>query len=790
MKYFPAAALIAACCIAAPADAQQRHRIAIPPGQLASAIVLLGRQSGASIGISDPVLARRRTGAISGTMTAREALRLLLVDLPARIEEIDSTTFRIVPAAQERNAGARSAPRRARQVAAPSETPPPAPLAEIVVTGSRRDVPLRSFPGTVEIVMGDDPMVPGVEGTQALVARLPTLASTHLGPGRNKLFVRGVADSSFQGPTQAVTGQYLGETRINFNAPDPDLRLPDVARIEVLAGPQGTLYGAGSMSGIVRIVPAAPDPDAATASAAAAVSLTRHGDPGADASAVINLPLATGSSALRVSGYGVREGGYIDDLQRGEADVNRVTVAGGRLAVRTLAGADWQLDGAITGQRIRSRDAQYADEDAGRLARRASIREGSSSSFILGDVVATRELGERRLVATLGYARQELDERYDATAPGNPTAIYDLGTSTSFLSAEVRLLDGSSRATGSILGASLIANRTRQTREVDAGGLRYVRGRVADRIVEGALFAERAVRLGQGVVLTAGGRVSLTSLSSSGQIGVPGSPLPERPSSATRTQARFLPALAVAMDLSPDLTAYARYQQSFRSGGQTIAGEEVTRVRGDKIASIEGGIRTGAESSSGFSGRAALAFTRWSNVQADVLDNRAEPTTANIGDGRVLTLDAEGTWRPLTGLRIEAAATANRSRISNLAPGILFDPSAPLPNIAPLGARLGASYERMLVGGTRLSLAAAARYTGPSRLGIGIILGKRQEDWVDVRAAVRIERGRHAISLTGTNLLDSAAPRFALGTPFLLDEEVQAVPPRPATIRLGCEVAF
>jgi outer membrane receptor protein involved in Fe transport len=72
------------------------------------------------------------------------------------------------------------------------------------------------------------------------------LFSTQLGPGRNKLFIRGVADSSFTGPTQATVGQYLGDVRLNYNAPDPDLNLYDIARVEVVEGPQGTLYGAGS----------------------------------------------------------------------------------------------------------------------------------------------------------------------------------------------------------------------------------------------------------------------------------------------------------------------------------------------------------------------------------------------------------------------------------------------------------------------------------------------------------------------------------------------------------------
>src|SRR5690606_19776390 len=97
--------------------------------------------------------------------------------------------------------------------------------------------------------------------------------------------------SSFTGPTQATVGQYFGDMRLSYNAPDPDLRLSDLERVEVLEGPQGTLYGAGSLGGIIRLVPRVPELGVTSASAMVGGSLVQHGAGGADASATMNLPL-------------------------------------------------------------------------------------------------------------------------------------------------------------------------------------------------------------------------------------------------------------------------------------------------------------------------------------------------------------------------------------------------------------------------------------------------------------------------------------------------------------------
>src|SRR5690606_37061274 len=217
---------------------------------------------------------------VRGTMTPGEALARMLSGTRSRAVQLSATSWRIeagLPPARIARAEPRHRP-------LPVALPPAGDDAEmpIIVTASKIDQPSNDFAGTVDMLDGGDLRFGGERGTDSIVSRLASVASTHLGPGRNKLFIRGIADSSFTGPTQATVGQYLGDLRLSYNAPDPDRRLQDINRVEVLEGSQGTLYGAGSLGGIIRLVPNDPDPRGFSLETTAGVSLTQHGDPGGD----------------------------------------------------------------------------------------------------------------------------------------------------------------------------------------------------------------------------------------------------------------------------------------------------------------------------------------------------------------------------------------------------------------------------------------------------------------------------------------------------------------------------
>jgi outer membrane receptor protein involved in Fe transport len=135
-----------------------------------------------------------------------------------------------------------------REPTGPSLEPIPAMIA-IIVEGTKRAQPLSDDPSEIYRISGDLERFGRIPDTRAIGNLVPTLVSTDWGDGHDKLFLRGVADSSFPGSSPSLVGQYLGDLRLNYDAPDPDLRLYDMASVEVMEGPQGTLYGAGALGG-------------------------------------------------------------------------------------------------------------------------------------------------------------------------------------------------------------------------------------------------------------------------------------------------------------------------------------------------------------------------------------------------------------------------------------------------------------------------------------------------------------------------------------------------------------
>jgi outer membrane receptor protein involved in Fe transport len=779
-----------------------------PAGTLEQAIAALARQTGTSVAVDDPALWRRKVRALSGRMDAAEALRRLLADADARPVSLGVDVWRAVPVVRTQHTLRPS--RRPEPNAAEGET------GDVVtVTGSKRDLRLADFPAAVELLPGAELATDPQQGTEGIVHRLASVSSTYLGAGRNKLFIRGIADSSFTGPTQSTVGQYLGDLRLTYNAPDPDLRLYDVRSVEVLEGPQGTLYGAGSLGGIIRIVPNAPEIGRSAAFVAGGISATQHGARGGDLGGWANLPLAD-AAAARLVGYSITEGGYIDDVLRHRRNVNRTTIRGGRGTLLLDPGENWRIQIGGLLQITHGRDSQYADRNLPPLERASPTPGGFDADYRLGSLVIEKKWADLRFLSSTGIVRHHLSEDYDATLEPTAPRLFVQRNRTTMLTTENRLWRPLAGGFGWVVGASYTRNRTELDRALGPlGGILPTTG-VSNRISELTAFGEGSVQHAN-FTFTAGLRITRDALTGSAED--VSRPVVEQlllsGTTAKRLETNILPSASLSASFAPRLLAYIRYQEGMRPGGLAVAGELVHRFISDHVRSVEGGLRLVGGPHDIVSGALSMSYARWSNIQADYIDVAGLPSTSNIGNGRIYSLSGSLRLRPIGQFLIDLSSTFNDSRVTD--PSALYlqslenaarfgflnaSESNPeglgglpperigrIPNVARFTARAGARYESRLNQEADLSIETWVRYVGRSRLGVGPVLGAQQGDYVDSGASLRVSRGATGVSISITNLFDAVGNRFALGTPFARNLQ-QTTPLRPRTFRIGLDRRF
>ena len=194
-------------------------------------------------------------------------------------------------------------------------------IEEITVTAQRRSENAQNVPITIQALTSESLSELSITTLEDYVKYLPNVTALGNGPGQNNIFMRGLA-SGTQSVTESggVTGIYpnvaiyLDDQSGQLPVRNLDVYAADLERIEVLEGPQGTLFGAGAQAGVVRYITNKPKLDAFGGSASAGYGITAHGDPNTDLNAVVNIPLITDTFAVRAVIYNERRGGYIDNV--------------------------------------------------------------------------------------------------------------------------------------------------------------------------------------------------------------------------------------------------------------------------------------------------------------------------------------------------------------------------------------------------------------------------------------------------------------------------------------------
>ena len=193
-------------------------------------------------------------------------------------------------------------------------------LAEVVVTATRRSENLQDVPIAITALTGTMLSELNVQTLDDFLKYLPNVSTAGVAPGQDEVYMRGLSTTHQASQVVGGTGAfpnvaiYLDDQSVQLPGRNLDVYAADLERIEVLEGPQGTLYGAGAQAGAVRYITNKPKLDTEEGSVDASYSTTAHGDPSASGVAMINVPIIPGTLAVRAVIYDDSRGGYIHNV--------------------------------------------------------------------------------------------------------------------------------------------------------------------------------------------------------------------------------------------------------------------------------------------------------------------------------------------------------------------------------------------------------------------------------------------------------------------------------------------
>lgn len=187
-------------------------------------------------------------------------------------------------------------------------------IEEIIVTATKRSVSLQDVPQSITAFSNADIEKMVFKNMEDYMKAIPSASLVNSMPGRNSLSMRGITTGSAEYRTDSQVAVYLDEQPITSISQQPEVRMVDIARIESLPGPQGTLFGSSSQSGTLRIITNKPNHDGFSGQVDGSVAATDGGDDSYDFSGHLNFPLVEDKLALRVVGFASHDGGFVDNV--------------------------------------------------------------------------------------------------------------------------------------------------------------------------------------------------------------------------------------------------------------------------------------------------------------------------------------------------------------------------------------------------------------------------------------------------------------------------------------------
>ena len=326
---------------------------------------------------------------------------------------------------------------------------------EITVSSLKRDSTIQEVPFSVAAPTEEELQQRGVQDIEGVAANVAGFSVQNLGPGQSQVAIRGVSSGQIARDMPGVkesVGAYLDESVISLSLFTPDVDLFDVTRVEVLRGPQGTLFGSGSLSGTVRYISNQPEPGVTKWFGELGGSSIDGGNQGGDVKLGVNAPLGD-SAALRVAAYYNRLAGYMDAVQPDRSvkeDVNTGDRAGVRAALRFAPSDRLTITPRFFYQKVEMDGWNRIDDynilanpytttrppvSLGERQLFTQIDEPFDDEFVLGDLNLSYRFGDITLTSITSFTHRDVLVVRDAGAltssitggsVGLPESVYTL----------------------------------------------------------------------------------------------------------------------------------------------------------------------------------------------------------------------------------------------------------------------------------------------------------------------------------------------------------------------------
>ncbi len=645
-------------------------------------------------------------------------------------------------------------------------------LQDVTVTASKRSQRIQDVPQSISAISGKQLEAEGITDASDYLEFIPGLVLTQIDPTKANITLRGVAPL---GGNASTIGYYIGETPISAGWQTPAASSYDVERIEVLRGPQGTLYGEGSMGGTIKVIPNKPNVNNMEFKFNPQFSSTNGGGFNQQYNGMANIPLIKNKLAIRATGYYQNDDGYIKNVGLDIDNINTFEKYGGRAAISYLASDKFYITASAIYNNAKTGGRSVANEN---FEQNSTIKEPMNDEYSIYSLTGVYNFSFATLTVTGSYFDQEWrgDEDMAALLPTinglmgmfgiapRDAVFIDRNQKTQSMTGEARLVStnpGRLKWTAGVFFKKLksdfrfdaYSNPEFSQEEIDlvaetilgvpAG---TIIGSMSQHQIEEpqqiAFFGEVSYDITPKLNILGGLRVfnetnSYTATSQGLFSVLTTGKMPET-LTGDNNETVVNPKITLTYKPIDNVLIYANAAKGFRRGGLNIdisMYPDVTdpSYKSETLWNYELGIKT-SSSDGKLTANASLFYNDWKDMQVVTRDIAGFPLTQNVGKAHTAGVDLEVNWAPIKGLLFSANGnyTIAETDVDILIPAGLdslnvevfetIPSGTALPLIPKLGMDLAAQYRITISNNITLTPRVEYSYKGESKSSIPDLL--------------------------------------------------------------------